>query len=188
MKKFIIVGAIFILTLQNANAVEIANCCATYVANCSTEYSSSCTNSIRCRCPEGTTFPDSTTHVYSITSRRITSYCDANNKIAPTCTTYKTTYACDDGYYGTPTGNVSGACKSCPTNATCAKGNNSTFICNEGYYKNGSTCTKCPISDGMYGTTATGATSITGCYMPANTVLSDTIGDYTYTGDCYYVN
>ena len=48
-----------------------------------------------------------------------------------------TTYRCNSGYYGTAL-SASRGCTRCPTNATCAGGNNSTFVCNTGYYKNGS--------------------------------------------------
>lgn len=61
-------------------------------------------------------------------------------------------------------------------------------ICDQGYYNDTSgICLQCPSSGGIHGTTAgTGATSITECYIPANTSLSDTGGTYTYTQDCHY--
>lgn len=38
------------------------------------------------------------------------------------------------------------------------------------------------------GTSEAGATSITGCYIPAGTTGSDSTGGYTYAEDCYYSN
>lgn len=44
------------------------------------------------------------------------------------------------------------------------------------------TCSACPSS----GKSAIGNTTITGCYIPANTDLTDTSGTYKYTSNCYY--
>ncbi len=100
----------------------------------------------------------------------------------------ETQYRCANGYYGTPNSTTSG-CTACPANATCTAGGNSTFTCNKGYYKNGTSCTRCPASGGTYGTTsAAGATSITSCYLPSGTSFSDSTGSGTYTGNCYYQN
>lgn len=55
-------------------------------------------------------------------------------------------YKCASGYYGTANTAGTGGCTKCPANATCAGGNGSTFICNSGYYKNGSACTACPAN------------------------------------------
>lgn len=100
-----------------------------------------------------------------------------------------TSYSCNSGYYGTATSSSAG-CVACPSNATCAGGNDSTFVCNRGYYKNGTTCNRCPTEDGVtYGTTKdAGATSMTECYMPANTSVTDWTGTYIFTSDCYYDN
>ncbi len=104
------------------------------------------------------------------------------------CQTTGTSYVCSDGYYGTAT-SASAGCTACPDNATCAGGNNSTFVCAKGYYKNGNVCTRCPASGGVYGTTdTTGATSITSCYLPSGTSFSDGTGSGTYTSKCYYAN
>ncbi|MDE6481825.1 MAG: hypothetical protein K2L25_03350 [Alphaproteobacteria bacterium] len=114
---------------------------------------------------------------------------------APTGTSCSlcTSYKCNSGYYGTATSALSG-CTKCPSNATCAGGNNSTFKCNKGYYKNGTSCSLCPffsIPNNMIqtGTTSgTGATAITECYIPSGSEFSDTSGSGSYTGDCYYTN
>lgn len=55
-------------------------------------------------------------------------------------------YKCMKDFYGTATSKSTG-CTACPANATCAGGNNSTFVCNGGYYKataNATECSKCP--------------------------------------------
>ena len=97
-------------------------------------------------------------------------------------------HQCAAGYYGTAT-SASAGCTKCPSNASCTGGNNSTFVCNQGYYKNGSKCERCPASGGVYGTTASaGSTSITSCYLPSGTSFSDSTGSGTYTGNCYYKN
>lgn len=78
------------------------------------------------------------------------------------------------------------ACETCPTNGTC--NGTTTLTCNKGYYGT-STCARCPSSSGVYGTTAsTGATSVTSCYIPANTTISDSTGKYVFTNNCYYTN
>lgn len=110
--------------------------------------------------------------------------CTPSGTSCSACTSYK----CDVGYYGTATSSSSG-CTECPANATCSGGNKSTFFCVKGYYKTGSTCSQCPASGGVYGTTATaGATSITECYIPSGTLFFQTNGSGEYTGDCYYQN
>lgn len=49
-------------------------------------------------------------------------------------------------------------------------------------------CTSCP-ADGTYpGTSAAGTKYITGCYIPANTEISDDTGTYIYTENCNYIN
>jgi hypothetical protein len=72
-------------------------------------------------------------------------------------------------------------CNTCNTTGT-------SYRCAADYYgtsTNGSTgCTACPESK----SSAAGATAITSCYIPAGTTDEDTIGNYTYTSDCYYSN
>lgn len=80
-----------------------------------------------------------------------------------------------------------------------------TFLCNEcydvgenkyrcaaGYYgssTNGTSgCTRCPSSGGIYGVSAAGSTSIASCYIPSGKSMSDSVGAYTYTANCYYTN
>ena len=66
------------------------------------------------------------------------------------------------------------------------------YRCAVGYYGNAegtssynlTGCSPCPIG----GTSEAGATSITGCYIPAGTTGSDSTGGYTYAEDCYYSN
>lgn len=105
--------------------------------------------------------------------------CDCSGSTA-TCKTI-TDYRCASGYYGTATSGSTG-CTVCPSNATCSGGNNSTFKCNKGYYKNGSGCTQCasPAT-----TKAAGSYDISECYIPEGT-YSDTTGKYAMNCDCPY--
>ena len=109
-----------------------------------------------------------------------------------------TTFTCNSKYLKTDD-----SCIPCPTIGvySCS---GATLICNKGYYRNGNSCSRCPSSGGVYGTTHApspfgGATSITDCYIPANTMMSgsDASGSYEYyfinetTNDfenCYYTN
>ncbi|MCM1294377.1 MAG: hypothetical protein NC311_02345 [Muribaculaceae bacterium] len=67
------------------------------------------------------------------------------------CSHCSTSYYCDSGYYGTAT-SASTGCTKCPANTTCAGGNNSTFVCNSGYYKTDTGCVKCPANATCDGT------------------------------------
>ncbi len=109
-----------------------------------------------------------------------------------------TTFTCNSKYLKTDN-----SCIPCPTWGvySCS---GATLICDKGYYRNGNSCSRCPSSGGVYGTTHApspfgGATSITDCYIPANTIMSgsDASGSYEYlfinetTNDfenCYYTN
>lgn len=67
------------------------------------------------------------------------------------------------------------------------------YACAPGYYgtsTDGNTgCTRCPASGNTYGTTATyGTQSITYCYIPSNTDITDDTGTYRFTSTCYYKN
>ena len=105
--------------------------------------------------------------------------CTPSGTSCSRCTTYK----CDSGYYGTAT-SASAGCTVCPSNATCAGGNDSTFVCSRGYYKDGDKCTKCP-SPGTTGLLG-GAEAITECYIMTGYSFSDDSGSVMYTGNCYY--
>lgn len=81
-----------------------------------------------------------------------TGYDNVNETIAHAmlCNDSKTAdeckYQCAAGYYGTAT-SASTGCTKCPENATCAGGNNSTFVCNDKFYLAKPTdtfCTGCP--------------------------------------------
>lgn len=72
-------------------------------------------------------------------------------------------------------------CRKTATNALCE------YRCFTGYYGKGTSCTRCPASDGVYGTTAAaGASVITECYQPADIEMGDQSGTYQYINDCYY--
>ena len=111
-----------------------------------------------------------------------------NNTCANVCECYEygecVYTSCKSGYY-MPT-NSQGDCVACPANATCS-GGTALFSCNAGYYRNGTSCSRCPSSGGVYGTSAAGSTKITDCYLPASTTGSDSTGTFTYTSNCYYV-
>ena len=59
--------------------------------------------------------------------------------------------------------------------------------CNEGYYNNyRRSCVRCPNVNGVYGTSPSGSSGVTSCYMPAGTVVSDSTGVYEYVATCEY--
>ena len=109
-------------------------------------------------------------------------------------------YMCGKGYYGTATSETSG-CTKCPANANCNTGG-TTFYCNPGYYKSGSSCAKCPnpttgagdggnwsVSSGAEVGTGSiimgvsgGATSIGQCYLANASVVTDNTGTYEIEG------
>jgi len=99
---------------------------------------------------------------------------------------------CDDGYYAKVTygtDNCFSDCDCsgvCPSNSTCTSA--TSFTCNKGHFKFGSTCAPCPPTGyGVGATTAsTGATSMSECYIPAGTTSSDTTGTFQFTEKCYY--
>ena len=70
----------------------------------------------------------------------------------------------------------------------CYPTNNITYRCDNGYYGRPTTtpsgCQKCVTP----GTSVAGSTSITSCYIPANSTLSDATGSGIYTSNCYYTN
>lgn len=74
-------------------------------------------------------------------------------------------------------------------NADCRVTTKTYTACKPGYYLSGASCVRCPSSGGVYGTTADNNTGgITSCYLPSGTTGSDTTGNFTYTGNCYYGN
>ncbi len=124
------------------------------------------------------------THVIAYTPKAVRRTCTATS-MSCSCEidSSRATYKCEAGYYGNPT-SIFSQCHECPSNATCPLDNNKTFKCNAGYYASGSSCVKCPTP----GTSAAGATSVTKCYVPANTEYTDTSGKYSFSSTCYYSN
>lgn len=59
-----------------------------------------------------------------------------------------------------------------------------SYRCIADYYGSNGNCTPCPSS----GTSATGSTAITSCYIPSGSRFSDSTGSGTYTDKCYYKN
>ena len=83
-----------------------------------------------------------------------------------------------------------GSYTECEETAECV-GNlcvrNKNYRCVAGAYGNPSAsnktvCAPCPSP----GTSATGSTSQSDCYIPAGTTSSDSTGTYKYTSNCYY--
>ena len=181
MRKLILCFAVLCFYSSFADAAK--DCCA----KCdSVPHSPSCTNSEICNCEDIVT----TDKTYGIVTTQKGSFMVNCNTIATaSCLHGIPTYSCASGFYGTATSSTAG-CTKCPSNAKCAGGNFSTFVCIQGYYKKGSSCSRCPVfSGGTYGTTAgAGATAITDCYLPSGTGDRDSTGSFTYTADCYYSN
>ena len=180
--KLIAVGALCVPIGPGAYAISIVkpNCCQhdCPISCSSVTYASQCTNNTFCTsCKSSTTTLNGVT---TTTNRRIKSTCN-NCHVTPSCNITSTTYKCASGYYGTATSAFAG-CTKCPTNATCAGGNGSTFVCNSGTYKSGSGCASCPSP----GTSPSGSTSISSCYIPRGAIGSDGSGTYMYTANCYY--
>lgn len=68
-----------------------------------------------------------------------------------------------------------------------------SYRCATGYYgssTNGTTgCMSCKDeTNNSYATSAAGSTAKTSCYIPASISLSDDMGAYTFTNNCYYTN
>ena len=90
---------------------------------------------------------------------------------------------CSSGYYcigkGTMVSNVSDV-----TLAT-------STACSQGYYQPNtgqSSCNACGSLNGLKATTSgTGKTKVTDCYLPSNSNLTDSIGTYQFTGNCYAI-
>lgn len=191
MKKLLTVAAI---CAACANAYGLGLQCYLAPSECTgATADSSCTNICTSSvCPRGTSATLPTGYTGKVTIAVITQ-CNGASSYSCSCGMSTTSsLSCATGYYGTPSytyynGDAFGGCVKCPANtATCS---GTTFTCAKGYYKNGFSCTRCPSSGGVYGTTAsTGATSITQCYIPSGTSMSDGTGTYTYTSNCYYSN
>ncbi len=181
MKKLLTVVIIAATGIGNVHAVAI-NCCggAPCVSQMGTTFDSSCTEALVCNCSGSTSMPPNLSGVISTYTNKLETYCVGNVAYAR-CGSGPTTYKCASGYYGTATSSTSG-CTKCPSNATCAGGNGSTFRCNANYYKSGSACEPCPNG----GKSSSGSTDITSCYLSAGTSFSDSTGSGEYSGNCYY--
>ena len=92
------------------------------------------------------------------------------------------------------TGYQSTVVYSCGISTSCECTSSIKYRCAAGYYGTPSYsqltgysgCTRCPSSGGVYGTSAAGSTEITSCYMPSGTSMTDDVGTYEYTSNCYY--
>ena len=185
------------------------NCCFwPSQGTCTGGYSPLCTDRSFCSSCSGTG-TQINSYGIAVTGRRSIQMECVSNIVTPTCeVTNVTSYECAVGYYGTATSQTSG-CTRCPANATCSGGNGSTFVCKAGYQKNdaGTGCEKMPplvlsCPAGQYmdtsqllktcrdcpspGTSASGSTGITSCYIPSGYTGSDGTGSYKYAANCYY--
>lgn len=118
-------------------------------------------------------------------------YIHANTYLKARSTCGATYYACQKGYYGSPSSTV--YCKPCPANATCeseygSKGT-TVFECNKSYYRSGNICEPCP-KPGITG--GAGATSITACFIyhidetATTNRWYDETGYFNVTQNCSY--
>lgn len=69
--------------------------------------------------------------------------------------------------------------------AECVATTKTYTACKPGYYLTNGNCVACP--DGGTSDDNNNA-GITACYLSAGTASDDNTGEYTYTGDCPYVN
>ena len=97
-----------------------------------------------------------------------------------------------NGFYGPVSDWTSGnpanlgiTCTACPSHARCPGGETTTFICEQGYYKDGSQCTSCGTLNGMAATTAgEGATDKSDCYIPSTYTFTNATGTWHFTQNC----
>lgn len=115
---------------------------------------------------------------------------DSGVKVCSTKPSYVTSAyfmsdCCKTGAYTAADNPTSCVFMGCATGMTLQNGK---CVCAQGYYGTASTgCEDCPSLDGIKGTTSgVGTDDITGCYIPGNTIYSDTSGEYKYIQDCYY--
>ena len=123
-----------------------------------------------------------------------------HNQTRCNSSTNKCEYRCLNGYYDKGGAIVVGGakrCAVCPSNATCSNVATPDISCHAGYYLvsegnsiNGytKTCPACPTLglNNVKGRSTYGSTSITRCYIPPNTNIKDTTGEYQFTSNCYY--
>ncbi len=117
-------------------------CPATYTKDTLT-----CTDAL-CNSCQGTTTSDNVLYGFTQTVQKKLQYTcnDTNSSYSCICGTTVTARECMAGFYGTASTTSLVGCFACPSNATCAGGNGSTFVCNSGYIKNsaGTACVSCP--------------------------------------------
>lgn len=159
--------------------LEDSNCLVSQVKYYATYGIASCTT-----CKTGYTKTEQTVGVPGCTNK-ITYY---NCKLPCTgCTncTSDTAWSATDSF-----GYEKKVTRTCDCN-TC---NESTkYRCAAGYYGsslNGTSgCSQCPLhARTMFGHSAAGSTTIKSCYIPAEASVSDSVGTYTFTSNCYYTN
>lgn len=134
---------------------------------------------------------------YETTDCRDGFYCDLSHSFPGICTPYPDcSSGCPDcetsSWSNHSTGYQKRTVANCNT-LTCICSKKTEYRCAEGYYgssTNGTSgCIKCPSLDGISGNSASGTQTITNCYIPANTNLSDSAGTYVFTpSNCYYSN
>lgn len=193
-KHLIIIAAAITAVLGSANAYEINHISECIGGTCPSDghvrdgvVYGNCTSSL-CDC------------VTATVSYALTCHCEYDNDCASgygcntssICTKCKSCSNCtsDTSYSYLHAGYERRTLKSCGCHTgTCTT--NYAYRCTVGYYgtsTNGTTgCTRCPASDGTYGTTTTAGTQdITQCYLPASTPMTDTSGTFLCSGNSNY--
>ncbi|MBQ4070183.1 MAG: hypothetical protein IJD52_02295 [Alphaproteobacteria bacterium] len=117
-------------------------CPATYTKDTLT-----CSN-LLCNSCRGTTTRNNSLYGHTETVQQTIQYTCNDTTSSYTCSCKTTVMAreCMEGFYGTASTTSTTGCTACPSNATCAGGNGSTFVCNSGYIPNatGTACVSCP--------------------------------------------
>ncbi len=110
------------------------------------------------------------------------------------CGAYKASCTCTPGYYA-----ITNGCTPCTAGYYCSKATmvqytyaaGGSTACPKGTYQGNSgmiSCNACGSLNGLTATTSgTGKTKVTDCYLPSNSNLTDSIGTYQFTGNCYAI-
>ncbi|MDE6481519.1 MAG: hypothetical protein K2L25_01715 [Alphaproteobacteria bacterium] len=160
MKKYILVGGIIILSthIDAAYALGTKKCTNITCPNGYSAELSDCANVCN-NCPNTKTYSEQSGYV-AVTEQLLVTTCPESSLGFLDCGCETLHYnVCPKGYYG----KVDIYASTIPT------------------------CTRCPASGGIYGTTdAPGAQDITECYMPADTEIKDETGTFSCSEKSYY--
>lgn len=161
--KYFAIAAIAVITPKVSPAtVSPTNCMVVMPADSNCIPGDNCYSSSPLNCQKCTSTTMNNTNGITVTTYAAwgipTEFeCPSEREVSCRCVPTSETYKCSAGYYGTATSESAG-CTKCPTNASCSGGNDSTFVCNTGYYRNpnGSTgysdaCKICPQNATCWG-------------------------------------